>query len=1306
MPNIIVRHTPKTEKYMLATLFRATLLVCFASSTLLAQNYSQTIEIDWTPTAKQLKIGENQEIRYLHFEDADYDETKPQIPIFSKQLDLRTYGTLSARLVNDQYAPLDDIKDIDLSDIKTTIEIGTAASFAHKKPVGVYYFVPIRKNPTTGVYEKLVQAEVQIQVTAQANPYTGGTARNVFNTTVSQLSDGVIYKIAIEKTGVHKIDYKLLQDLGVDIDNIDPRKIQLLGNGGQALPERMTTFVPDDLVENAIEIVGESDGSFDANDYILFYGVGTKTWSYNSSSEVFTHNTNIYTDKSHYFIKIANTNGKRITSRASAPNATYTTNAYDALEHHEVDEINLMEQEFALPPSGRIWYGESFRITRSRSFPFNFSNRIESEPVNVYSDLAARVFTNGSATLSVNGTLMDTKSTLSTTVYIYTDYAKTVRFSNKSPIVAGQNISIDIGLNHSASDAEMWLNYLTVHARCQLSFNGGQLPFRDTRSLGYSVANYTVGNGSSATIWDVTEPSTVVLQQKTGTSTFGADATINREFIAFDNSQLYTPLAVGSVANQNLHGTTTPPQAIFVCHSSLRDQAERLAAHRRSHSNMTVDVVNVEDIYNEFSSGNEDITAIRNFCRMLYARETPSNEFTHILLFGLGTFDYKSLGNGRDETNNPNLIPLYQTPESLHPISTYTSDDYFTLLDSTESMSVFGLLDLAVGRLPAANITEATTMVDKIIDYDTNPDAMADWYNRLLFVADDGDNNLHFNDAEGIITTSEYRDSTYNIEKIYIDAFRRVSTSGGSRYPDAKTALLDAIFKGSFVVNYLGHGGDNGWTQERIFTSADISNLTNSKKLPLFITATCSFGPHDDPNTVSAGELLLLNPNGGAVSLFTTVRVVIASHNERLVNNTFNVIFTPKANGQMPTTGEVMLFAKNNAAINPPTNSRKYALLGDPTMTLAYPTYDVNTTKINGNIVGSIDTIKALQRVTIEGEIIDNNGNKIPNFNGIIYPTVFDKEDKLFTLGNDNSSYADDFLLRKKIIFKGQASVVNGSFTFTFVVPKDINYTIGQGKISYYASDGLSLDAHGFYNNLLVGGSDNSAEADNSPPEVLVYMNTEEFARGGLTDKNPTLLVKLYDENGINTVGNSIGHDLAGTLTTKEGVVETYILNDFYTSTTDDYTRGTIRYPLKDLPVGLHHIKVKAWDTYNNPGEGDTELLVAESADLALKHVLNYPNPFTTSTNFQFEHNYPYQDLEIQVQVYTVSGKLVKTILQNVYAETNTGYRVSDVHWDGLDDYGDRLGKGVYIYKIQVQAAGTTDASKQVSEFEKLVILK
>ena len=1294
---------------MFSVSFRILLLCLVFSSSAIAQVINESIALNWEEQPRVIPLPGEQQLTRLVFEQAHYDPTKPQIPIFAQQFDLPTYGRLEATLLNPQYAPLVEVADIEYPQ-RSSLNVETQVTFSRRKPVGIVSFVPIRKNALTGQYEKLVSADLRITIQPAPSPLTH-SSRNF--ATASKLADGTIYKIAVTNTGVHKIDYNFLQELGVDVDNIDPRKIQLLGQPGKAIPERMNVPIVDDLLENHIVVAGEDDGSFDANDYILFYGVGPQTWDYTATSSCspFDHDINPYTNESYYFIKIGNNNGLRMSNRPSAANPTYSTNSYDALLFHEVDLLNLMEKEFALPPSGREWYGESFKITRTRSFNFDFNNRIESEPLVVKSDLAVRAFTNGTASMRVNNVSAGSPvNVVPTNIQIYNDYATRLTFPCVGQVYPGQDVNVEITLNHSSSAAEMWLNYISVQARCELRFDGGQMAFRDQRTIGQGIADYQLDANNNVTIWDVTEPNNVRIQEYSGSNSlvFAVDAADLHEFVAFDASQFYVPLNRGTVANQNLHGMVTPPDAVYVVHSSMRAEADRLADHRRAHDNLDVDVINVEDIYNEFSSGSPDVTAIRDFCRMLYQRETATHKFTHVCLFGIGSFDYKSIGEGRANQPSQNLVPLYQTPQSLHPTSTYTSDDFFALLDPNEDMFNFGLLDIAVGRIPVANVEEARIVVDKIIRYETHPNTFKDWKNRLCFVADDEDNNKYFYHSEGAIRLVEERDTTYNIEKIYIDAFKQVSTSAGQRYPDAKKALLDVLFKGTFVINYIGHGGDDGWTQERVFTSGDIPKLNNQDRLPLFITATCSFGPHDDPNIVSAAELLLLHPTNGTASIMTTLRVVIASDNQRLVNETVKVLFVPKANGQMPTTGEVLQMAKNNAGLRPPVNSRKYGLLGDPTMKLAYPNYKIKTKTINNRVTTNTttDTLRALQRVTITGEIVDNNGNKVPNFNGTIYPTVFDKADRLTTLGNDPGSRASVFYVRKKIIFKGQASVNNGDFSFSFVVPKDINYTFGSGKISYYAKSNGLMDASGYHDRIVIGGSIPNAPVDNEGPEVLVYMNTEEFARGGITDNSPNILVQLYDENGINTVGNSIGHDLTSRVIAPDQTEDAYVLNDFYESKLDDYTRGTAIYPLKDLKPGIHTVKVKAWDTYNNPGEGETEFIVAESADMALHHVLNYPNPFTTSTNFQFEHNLPYRDLDIQVQIYTVSGRLIKTIDRTIGAEDNTGYRVADIHWDGLDEFGDRIGKGVYIYKIFVQAAGEENQTKQSSEFQKLVILK
>jgi hypothetical protein len=544
-----------------------------------------------------------------------------------------------------------------------------------------------------------------------------------------------------------------------------------------------------------------------------------------------------------------------------------------------------------------------------------------------------------------------------------------------------------------------------------------------------------------------------------------------------------------------------------------------------------------------------------------------------------------------------------------------------------------------------------------------------------------------------------------NVDKVYFDAFQQVPTSGGARYPKVQETINREMYRGLLALSYMGHGGGRGWAQERVLTNSDIARWENEHKLPLFVTATCSFAGYDGAGYTSAGEQVFLKADGGAIALFTTVRAVYTNSNFALNKAAMDQLFVLSDNLR-PTMGEILRLSKNtNASATFTENSRKFTMLGDPSQYLAIPILNVATTAINGQAVSAVpDTIRALQTVTVSGAVTDNNGNVVSDFNGIVYPTIYDKEVTLYTLGQDfPKSTVRAFDLQRNIIFKGRASVTNGLFTFTFVVPKDINYEYAKGKISYYAENQSQTDARGYFDNIIIGGTDPNGIQDDQGPLVEVFMNTEEFISGGVTDPNPTLLVKLSDDHGINVVGNSIGHDLSGVI--DQNTQNTYILNDFYEAALNDYTKGTIRYPLYDIEEGLHQVTVKAWDVANNSAEGFTEFLVTNGEKAALDHVLNYPNPFTTSTCFQFEHNMANQMLDVQGQIFTVSGKLAKTITAQVDA---TGYRVTDeIKWDGKDDYGDQLAKGVYLYKVKVNSlSDPSGQSSGESDFEKLVILK
>jgi hypothetical protein len=671
----------------------------------------------------------------------------------------------------------------------------------------------------------------------------------------------------------------------------------------------------------------------------------------------------------------------------------------------------------------------------------------------------------------------------------------------------------------------------------------------------------------------------------------------------------------------------------------------------------------------------------------------PANRLRYLLLFGDASFDYRDRLSG-----NTNFVPAYENNVSLDVLNTYASDDFFGFLEDNEDINasiVINTLDIGIGRVPARNNTEAKNFVDKVEGY-TASQSFGPWRNNLLFIADDEDQNLHLQDAETVTATASSVAPVFDQQKIYLDAYRQESGSGGSRYPQVNQAISNQVYNGVLIWNFNGHGGPVRLTDETVVDQEAVNAWNNANRLPLFITATCDFAPYDNPYVNSLGENILLRPNTGAIALMTTTRVVFAFSNRIMNNNYLQFALQPDANGVYRSLGDAVKDAKNFTYQSSAdmTNNRKFTLLGDPALTLAFPRIQARPVRINGKPVAQVDTLQATEKITIEGEVTDLQGNVLNDFNGNVYPTVFDKPKQVTTLGNDPGSQPVSFSVQTSQLFRGKATVANGRFSFSFTVPKDINYQYGNGKISLYAENG-TRDGTGFFTGFLVGGSSNNGSNDKAGPDIKAYMNDERFVNGGLTNENPVLLLKLSDSSGVNTAGTGIGHDIVATLDDDNN--RFYVLNDFYTGEQDSYQKGTVRFQLTGLEPGRHSLKIKAWDVLNNSNEVVLDFIVAKDEDLEISHVLNYPNPFTTNTQFWFEHNKPGQNLVVRVQIFTVSGRIIKMIERTI---NTPGNRSSELTWDGLDQYGQKVGRGVYLYKLSVIVPGKSRKEK----IEKLVL--
>ena len=1106
----------------------------------------------------------------------------------------------------------------------------------------------------------------------------------------SVLANGNWFKFSVDTTGVFKIDQTLLQQIGISTNNLNPKKIHIYGNGGNLLPEFNEDVRYDDLQENAIYIEGEEDNSFDANDFILLYAKGPHSWEVDINTNNVSHKQNIYSDKAYYFITVNDNNGKRIQSAPSVTGTTVTQlTSFNDYIFYEKETTNL----FA---AGRRWLGEEFSVENQQTFQIPFPNAIQNEPLEIKVSAVAvsgltssmQVNVNSQDLFNLNFGAITSGSTLAS------ERAGSESITNSSAIV---DVSLDFN-NGGNPSARAYLDFIEVSGKKKLIAGDFQFSFRSFEAANTSgIVEYQIQNSQNIfQIWEVSDPTNVSnIANESSSSTifsFKANGGDLKEYIVVHQNDFYLPEAVSnaSVENQNLHALKDI-NYLLITSNEFVEQAQRIANYHIENSGLTAKVVILDKIYNEFSSGSKDITGIRDFIKHVYeTNSTDDAKLKYVCFFGDASYDYKD----RILANN-NIVPVYLSDQSYNLASSYVTDDFFGMLEDFEgSMSSSHSLDVATGRIPVSTQQQATDVVDKILR-DYNVDSFGDWRNTVTLLADDIDANSDISIQPGVEIIADdikVNKPVFNINKIYADAYVQQNSSGGERYPTVKAAITTAIETGTLVFDYFGHGGEDGFAQERFLDIPQVKGFDNENTLPLFITVTCEFSRFDNPTRISAGEFAFWNTTGGAASMITTTREVFISVGQAFNKRLMAILL--EFNNEDLTIAESLVKTKNNYS-----NFQKFFIyyFGDPVKKLAIPKPNIRITKMNGvDITQSLDTLKALSKVSFEGVVTDNLNNILTDFNGNLSTTVYDKPIDKSTLDNDNFGIIEVFDSQESKLFRGLASVENGNFSFEFIVPRDVKIAYGKGKLSFYATD-ATFDKSGFNSDVIVGGINENAPEDTIGPEIQLFMNDESFLDGANTNASPNLIAKLADLSGINTSVTAVDHDIVGILDGDES--NPIILNDFYQTELDDFTRGKVVFRLRDLSVGPHTLKLKAWDTYNNSSETILNFVVVSDTNISLDNVLNYPNPFVNYTEFWFNHNKPNESLQVQVQIFTISGKLIKTINQLVQTTGNLSRNIS---WNGLDDFGNRIGKGVYVYKLKVTSTVSNISSEK---YEKLVIL-
>ena len=1103
----------------------------------------------------------------------------------------------------------------------------------------------------------------------------------------SQLEKGRWVKIRVADNGVHMLTHGQLKKMGFG----DPSKVRLFGYGGHMLSETDTEAWREDLNEVPL---------WRGTDRVLFYANGSVKWTLDSDN-TFTHTRNPYSEYGHYFLT-ADIEGDpmafpREEEIAVVASEVTTTPAYYL---HEVDD-------YAWFHGGRqLVESYDFAEGNTKSYPIKATDAVKQTKATLDVCFTHNSSSTTSVTVMMGGTELGAL-TVSGIASHSEAAANTRSFSANLPDNAS---AINVRLTHNRSTGISGrLDYMRLNYTSYINANKPIYATKDGTHTYVIGADGTFTWTDNLVVWhiaDATNVTQIPLDKATGT--FTANAKRGDIFVIVNEKATYpTPEEVGEVANQNLHGTEPTDYIIIVPASGkLTTQAERLAELHRTRSGLRVKVVRADEVYNEFSSGTPDATAYRRYLKMLYDRaETPKEAPKYLLLFGDGAWDNRMLSSAWKGKSPDDYLLCFEAENSFSATSSYVMEDYFGLLDDGEGKRLlYDKVDVGVGRFTVTTPTQARDAVDKVITYMDNAEAGA-WKNTILMLGDDGDNNQHMNDAERVAQMLQNNYPDYMVKRVYWDAYPMEVTSTGNSYPAVRKRLLELFNEGALMVNYSGHGSPDVLSHELVIGKADMEQL-RSPRLPVWVTVSCDITPFDN-STLSFGEYAFLNPEGGAIALMTSTRTTYSEQNRRINYLFSNYVFARDEQNRRNRLGDAIrktkcsLISNSNSSLQDvSTNKLNYLLLGDPALIIGNADYAMTVDEINGISTAADREIilKAGAKVTVKGHVNGLNGARATDFNGVMHATVFDNKETI-TCRNNAGSASTEMIYweRTKTLFVGGDSVRNGEYTFTFRVPMDINYSMKSGLINLYAvSEGYDREAKGAFEGFLLGGTADELANDSLGPQVKLYLNSPDFITGDCVNEAPRLFVSLEDPDGINTVGNGIGHDLVAIIDGKASM--TYTLNDYYTSELGDYTRGTVSYLLPELEEGIHSLQFRAWDMMNNATTVTVDFEVVKGLRPRILDITTTHSPAREHTTFVLTHDRPETEVTVKIEVYDFSGRILWNHSEQVATPDNS----SSVGWNLCAASGQPLGTGVYLYRATVTSASGTSTSR----VRKLTILR
>ena len=1086
----------------------------------------------------------------------------------------------------------------------------------------------------------------------------------------SVLKDGDLYKIGVVGEGVYRICYDELAAAGVDVASLNPNKISLYGNIATVLPEANITRTYDDLQE--ISIMVDDDG-------IVFYGQDAAPWRRTNGHIL--HQTNYFSDTTYYFLKLDNqSDGSRITMQEQydeEPSETITS--FLDKDYHEVDMRNYFHR-------GRKWYGEEINgEDKVLTIPFSFKNADITKPGYIES-----CFVGSSASesfniqLKINGIQFIDDVSVNKVGEHQFGVEKTISTDFD---VTGDEVNVSYEVLSDNAATLMWLDYITLNVWRSLVYDNNHLQFSWQESGENKTVMVKIRNASNdIVVLDIKNPLSPKIQNYTisGNEIRFKQQDGHNSYIAYKNSDLQRVKFIRKTDNQNIHAINEADMLI-ITDRIFAVQAEEIKEIHEEIDGLRSEIVFVDEIYNEFATGQGDITGIRNFIKMVYQR---CDELKYVLLLGRGNNDYKNI-----EGYSNNFVPPYEAYNSVNDISAYVTDDYYGLMDDDEGLECKGHVDIGIGRIPVVDADEAEIVIGKIRRYINATKYKGSWRNELLLLADHKKEYAKACDAlERMVDTMK---PAFNVNKIYADAYvRKPLASGGYCYPEVTSSLVEKINWGLFILTYLGHGGVRGLGDSNLFRINDLSKLTNYNQLPFVVTGTCEMSAFDDATFISLGEKMFKMDEGGAIAMFTTTRPTVSQTNQTIIGNLYRRLFAGD-NIMTMRMGDIIRITKDDNLSNS-SNYLSYVFFGDPALRFSYPERNITISYVNGDNLDETKSVAPMDALTVEGFVRKDNGTVDTGFNGFLYPKMYDNKSGYTTLNNLGvSGNVYSFTSYTDVLYEGQVSVVKGRFSFTCLVPKSVNNQNGMARLSFYAADTIrETDASGYFKNIVVEGH-SSVSPDNEGPEIKLLWDGVEDAYN--VENHGSLSAELHDPQGIYHYNSTIGRDITLTIESDYSC-NTLILNKYYEQKIDDFTKGSLCVDIEWLDEGENKLTLRAWDTHDNSNTATLVLYVQkEQHEYVMRNVMNYPNPFSDYTVINIDYSKKNVMVDVEIQIYDICGQLVNILKYNNLSSDNL-----KIEWDGCDETGGHLGNGVYIYKVYVR----DNEGDELNTQQKMIIVR